>query len=156
MRTQAGYTVMKGTDKKEEEQWLQAFMLLYEQAAPLIRASATLDADGLPGNLKSLVEANEKLRPILQSVKKMRKPKRKELRNIKKDFERALSICLKASESAAKFVAAEVRGDPEIAKRMRFGTMVGQTQLAASCYEQLSENMVEVEAALGKKGNKES
>ena len=131
---------MKGVDK-EEEQWLQELMALYEQAAPLIQNSAKLNADGLPADLESLVEANEKLPSILESVKKMRKPKRKDFRNIKKDFEKVLFTCIKAGESGVKLVDSMAHGDWQITQRMRFTNVVNWMQQAAISYESLSKRL---------------
>jgi hypothetical protein len=50
---------METKDYKEE--WLQMFLPLHGQADPLIQIIAKLDADGLPADLRTLIEANWKL-----------------------------------------------------------------------------------------------
>lgn len=76
----------------------------------------------------------------------MGKPNQKELRNIKKDFEKVLVSCIKAGESGVKLVDSTVHGDWAITQRMRFSTIITWTQRAAVCYERLSNNMTKTKA----------
>jgi hypothetical protein len=125
---------MKDVEREERAQWLKAFMPLYEQAAPLIRNIAKkVDADGLRTDVGSLVEGYEKLPPILQSVKEIPKPKEKELRKLKKDFEDLLVSCIRAGEWGIKFVQ-----DPS---RIRFGSIVFFTSVANGLMESFSKRL---------------
>jgi hypothetical protein len=125
---------MKGVDREAREEWLKAFMPLYEQAAPLIRNIAKkVDADGLQTDVGSLVEGYEKLPPILQSVKEIPKPKEKELRKLKKDFEDLLYSYIRAGEWGIKFVQ-----DPS---RIRFGSIVFFTNVANGLMESFSKRL---------------
>lgn len=125
----------------EQDPWLVAFMPLYEQAAPLIQTVVKLDAGGLPADLTTLVEANERLRPILESARKLPKPKQKEFRNIKKDFENVLSRCIRAGETGVKLLDDLGHGAPQMAVRMRFATIVGYTGQASIYYESLLKRL---------------
>lgn len=133
---------MKEIDSEETKQWLKAFMALYEQAAPLIQDITKLDANGLPADLGTLVEATEKLQPILESARNLPKPKQKEFRNIKKDFENALSRCVKAGEMGVKLLDDLSHGAPQVALRMRLATIVGYTGQATPYHESLRKRLV--------------
>ncbi len=128
---------METKDCKEEDLWLQLFLPLYTQAAPLIQIITKLDANALPANLRTLAEANWKLRPILKSLKGLPNPKQKDLRNIKKDFENVLVRCIKAGETGMKMLDDLSHGAPQIAIRMRLTTIVGYTTQASIYYESL-------------------
>jgi len=116
-------------------------MPLYEQAAPLIQSIAKLDANGLPSDLQTLVEANEKLQPILKSVKNLPKPEQKEFHNIKKDFENVLFRCIKAGEMGVKLLDDLSHGPHKWYWRIRLATIVGWTGQATVYYESLSERL---------------
>ena len=124
---------MKGVDREERAQWLKAFMPLYEQAARLIRNIAKVGADGLPTDVESLIEGYEKLPPILQSVKEIPKPKEKELRKLKKDFEDLLYSCIRAGEWGIKFAQ-----DPS---RISFANIVLFTNFANGLMESFSKRL---------------
>jgi len=123
-----------------QDQWLQAFMPLYEQAAPLIQSIAKVDDSGLPAELETLVKAIEKLPPILESVRNLPKPKQKEFRNIKKDFENVLSRCIKAGEVGVKLLD-DLNHGAQMATRIRLATIVGYTGQAIVYYESLSKRL---------------
>lgn len=123
-----------------QDQWLQAFVQLYEQAAPLIQSIAKLDANGLPTDLETLVEATGKLPSILESVRNLPKPKQKEFRNIKKDFENVLSRCIKAGEMGVKLLD-DLDHGAHMATRIRLATIVGYTGQAIVYYESLSKRL---------------
>jgi len=90
--------------KTEEDERLREFMLLYEQALPVISAVVKKGADGLPASPLDLMEGL-KLRPMLEHAKKLPKPRSKELQEAKKDFEQLLVACIKVAETAADFVS---------------------------------------------------
>jgi hypothetical protein len=94
------------TDKRKagEEERSREFMLLYEQALPVISTVIQKSADGLPASPLDLMEGL-KLRPMLQHAKKLPKPKEKELQEAKKEFEQVLVACIKVAEKAADFVS---------------------------------------------------
>ena len=123
-----------------QDQWLQAFMQLYEQAAPLIQRTAKPDTDGLPADLETLIEAARKLPPILESVKNLPKPKQKEFRNIKNDFKNVLSRCIKAGETGIKLLD-DLNHGAKMAARIRLATIVGYTGQANAYYESLSKRL---------------
>lgn len=124
---------MKDVDREETERWLKAFMPLYEQAAALIHKIAKIDADGMPTDLATLVEGNEKLPPILKSVKELPKPKEKELRKLKKDFQDVLDACIKAGGWGVKLIQ-----DPN---RVRFANIVFWTTFASGLMESFSKRL---------------
>ena len=90
--------------KAGEDERLREFMLLYEQALPVISAVVKKGADGLPASPLDLMEGL-KLRPMLEHAKKLHKPRSKELQEAKKDFEQLLVACIKVAETAADFVS---------------------------------------------------
>ena len=130
---------MEGIDDGQD-QWLRAFMPLYEQAAPLIQGIAKLDDSGLPADPETLVEAIENLPPILESVRNLPKPKQKEFRNIKKDFENVLLRCIKAGKTEVKLLD-DLNHGAQMAARMRLATIVGYTGQAIVYYESLSKRL---------------
>ena len=104
-------------------QWLDSFMAIYREASPLINRVAKLSTEGQPADLYSLVEAHWSLDPLLQSSKRMPKPPQKELRNIKNDFEKMLSMCIKAGEMAMKMVD-DLKHGARLASQMHFSSVV--------------------------------
>jgi hypothetical protein len=60
-----------------------------------------------------------KLRPMLELAKKLSKPKEKELREAKNEFEQVLSSCIKIADAAADFVSGggqALLGGPDFAR----------------------------------------
>jgi len=88
----------------EKSEWLPEFMALYEQAAPIINVVIRKSDDGMPASPLDLMEGL-KLRPMLERAKKLSKPKDKELREAKNEFEQVLSRCVKIADAAADFVS---------------------------------------------------
>ena len=88
----------------EKSEWLQEFMALYEQTSPIINGIIRKSADSMPASPLDLMEGL-KLRPILERVKKLSKPRDKELRETKNEFEQVLSSCIKIADAAADFVS---------------------------------------------------
>ena len=88
----------------KKNEWLPEFMALYEQAAPIINVIVRKSADGMPASPLDLMEGL-KLRPMLERAKKLSKPKEKELREAKNEFEQVLSSCIKIADAAADFVS---------------------------------------------------
>jgi hypothetical protein len=106
----------KAEAKKNE--WLPEFMTLYEQAAPIINVVTRKSADGMPSSPLDLMEGL-KLRPMLELAKKLSKPKEKELREVKNEFEQVLSSCIKIADAAADFVSGggqALLGGPDFAR----------------------------------------
>ena len=121
--------------------WFKAFMPLYEKAAPLIRYVANprkLQAGELPVSLYTLLESNLTLRPILDSVRRMHKPNEKQLAIIQREFEIALSNCIKAAESASKYVNLEEHGTDS---RTLLSTIINSTVLASEYIESVSRRL---------------
>jgi hypothetical protein len=92
---------------KERLDWFHRFMPLYERAAPLIRHIANLNrlqSGELPASPEGIIEIGILLRPVLVAVRKISKPKEKELVAIQKEFELALNNCIKAAEWTEKYI----------------------------------------------------
>jgi hypothetical protein len=87
----------------ESKQWQQEFMAVYKQAAPIINMIIRKDSGGMPASPLDLMEGL-KLRPILELVKKLSKPKDKDLREAKSDLEHLLTSCIKIADAAADFI----------------------------------------------------
>jgi hypothetical protein len=124
---------MKKVDKEEAERWLEIFMPLYEETAPLAHKISEVNADGLPTDLIALKEISIKLPPILKSMKEMPKPKNKELCSLKKDLKLSLDACIKASKWVLKL--------NQKPSRVRFSVAVFWTSLAISFTESLSQRL---------------
>jgi len=114
-------TVASGKSEKPEakkNEWLGEFMALYEQASPIINVVTRKSADGMPASPLDLMEGL-KLRPMLELAKKLSKPKEKELREAKNEFEQVLSSCIKIADAAADFVSGggqALLGGPDFAR----------------------------------------
>jgi hypothetical protein len=114
-------TVASGKSEKPEakkNEWLGEFMALYEQASPIINVVTRKSADGMPSSPLDLMEGL-KLRPMLELAKKLSKPKEKELREAKNEFEQVLSSCIKIADAAADFVSGggqALLGGPDFAR----------------------------------------
>ena len=104
--------------KSKKNEWLGEFMALYEQASPIINVVTRKSADGMPASPLDLMEGL-KLRPMLELAKKLSKPKEKELREAKNEFEQVLSSCIKIADAAADFVSGggqALLGGPDFAR----------------------------------------
>ena len=102
----------------EKSQWLLDFIAMYEQASPIITVVTSRSADGMPASPLDLMEGL-KLRPMLERAKKISKPKDKELRQVKSEFEQVLSSCIKIADAAANFVSSggqALLGGPDFAR----------------------------------------
>ncbi len=102
----------------KKNEWLGEFMALYEQASPIINVVTRKSADGMPASPLDLMEGL-KLRPMLELAKKLSKPKEKELREAKNEFEQVLSSCIKIADAAADFVSGggqALLGGPDFAR----------------------------------------
>jgi len=133
-------TEMEGLGYKGQDPWLQAFMPLYKKATPLIKSVVEKSSDGLPADLETLIEAYRQLRPILESTKKLPKPKRKEFRRIQKAFEGTLSQCIAAGGMGVKMLD-DFGHNAQTAARMRIAGIVGLTEQARLLYEVLCKEL---------------
>ncbi len=97
-------TPIKPTKQDVETiKWQQEFMAIYQQASPIINVIIRKGDDGMPSSPLDLMEGL-KLRPMMALVKKLSKPKDKELREAKSELEQVLSSCIKIADAAADFV----------------------------------------------------
>ena len=125
--------------KAEEDERLREFMQIYEQASPIISTVIKREADGSPSSPLELMEGL-KLRPMLEHVKKLSKPKEKELHEAKKEFEQLLLACITIANTAAGFVNSGGQAVPSEADLARLsvdiatvnGLMQGLSQRLAS------------------------
>jgi hypothetical protein len=104
---------MAKTAAEERLKWFKSFLPLYEKAAPIIMYIADperLRSGELPVSLDTIMASSLTLRPVLGAVRKLRKPKDKQLAEIQKGFEVALSSCIKAAEASASYMRAQERG----------------------------------------------
>jgi hypothetical protein len=121
----------------KKNEWLPEFMTLYEQAAPIINVVVRKSADGMPASPLDLMEGL-KLRPMLERAKKLSKPKDKELREAKNEFEQVLSSCVKIADAAANFVSGggqALLGGPD------FTRIVHGIETANGLMEKLSQRL---------------
>ncbi|MEK7354246.1 MAG: hypothetical protein AABZ77_07060 [Chloroflexota bacterium] len=121
-------------------QWLKAFMVIYKQASPLIDTIAKLPTEGQPLDRRSLIEAYRSFGPLLKSLKGMPKPTHKELRNIKNDFKKTLSMCIKAGEMAVKMVD-DLGHGYKLASRMHLSSIVGYMGYAGIYHKALLDRL---------------
>ena len=133
-------TVKPEKSAKEEAQkreWQSEFMGLYQQSAPIIHVVVSKSTDGMPASPLDLMEGL-KLRPMLERVKKLSKPKDKELREAKSQLEQVLSSCIKIADAAANFVSGggqALLGGPD------FKRIVEGIETANGLMEKLSQKM---------------
>jgi len=126
---------------KERLRWIQMFMPLYERAEPLVRHITNLEklrAGELPVSPGLLVESNLTLRPILAAIRKLHKPKEKELAVIQREFEMALSNCIRAAEWAEKYIN---HGGYSMDGQMLLGMVINATVLAHEYIESVSNRL---------------
>jgi hypothetical protein len=126
---------------KERLRWFQTFMPLYERADPLVRHITNLEklqAGELPVSPGMLVESNLTLRPILAAISKLHKPKEKELAAIQREFEMALSNCIKAAEWAEKYIN---YGGHSMDGQMLLSMVINATVLAHEYIESVSKRL---------------
>lgn len=137
-----GSNIERKSDETQE-QWLKQFMAIYEQSTPLIHTVAELSADRQPADLRSLIEARRSFPSLLLSLKEMPAPPQKELRNIKNDLEKTLSMCIKAGEMAIK-MSDDIAHGANLASRMHFSSIVGYTSYAATYRASLLERLKKI------------
>lgn len=121
----------------EKGQWVAEFMALYEQASPIINVVIRRGADGMPASPLDLMEGL-KLRPMLERTKKLSKPKDKELREAKSEFEQVMSSCIKIADAAADFISSggqALLGGPD------FKRIVDGIETANGLMEKLSQRL---------------
>lgn len=119
---------------REDELWLQEFMLLYQKDDTLVQKIVKVDANGSPADLQTLIKGYEKLPSILQAIKELPKPKEKELRKLKDNYRDVLVSCIKAGDWAIKLTQ-----DPS---RVRFANIVLFTTLASGIMEKVSKRLL--------------
>ena len=142
---QKGVKLSKSEKRKaEESERLREFMQLYEQALPVISAVIKKGADGLPASPFDLMEWL-KLRPMLEHVKKLSKPKEKELHEAKKEFEQLLLACIKVAE-AAELVTAGGQAIPSEADLARLDAGIAT---ANGLMERLSQRLAALSQSPG-------
>ncbi len=126
---------------EERLRWFHTFIPLYEKAAPVLRQIAnieTLAAGELPVSPYTMAASSLTLRPILEAVRKVHEPKREELGGIQKEFEIALSNCIKVAEAAEKYVELRERG---IEDQVVLSTIISSTVLAHEYIESVSRKL---------------
>ena len=114
---------MKNELSEADNQWLESFLAIYNEAKPTIEKVSTLDSSGQPTDPSTFLEAYKILNPQLKSLEELSKPKYKELRKLSKDFNKTLSMCLKAAEMTIKLVD-DVNAGANIAGRMHLASVV--------------------------------
>jgi len=133
-----------------EEQWLDSFMAIYKQVSPLIDRVTKFNTEGGPADPGSLLEAYQSFSPLLQSLKEMPNPAQRELRKIKNDFEKTLSMCAKAGEMAIK-MSDDLKHNAKLAARMHVSSVVGYISYAEIYHKALLGKL----AKLGQTGSKD-
>ena len=125
---------IKEVDREEAVQLLKTLMPLSEQVAPIVRRITKVDAnDMLVADLEDFLEAVKELPPILESMKRVPKPKDKELRKYKKEIEDSLDACIKACKWYLKFA--------ESPSRVRLASIVFQMSVATSLMESATQRL---------------
>ena len=126
---------------KERLRWLQLFMPLYEKVVPLIRGITdlkSLESGELPVSPHALAESPLTLKPVLESIRKIPKPKEKELLSIKREFEIVLSSCIKAGESATNYIKLDGQG---MKGQIQLSTIINSLVLANEYMESVSKKL---------------
>jgi hypothetical protein len=121
----------------EKDEWHTEFVALCEQASPIINVVIRKSADGMTASPLDLMEGL-KLRPMLERSKKLSKPKDKELREAKDEFEQILSGCIKIADAAANFVGG---GGQALQNGPDFKRIVDGIDTANELMEKLSQRL---------------
>jgi len=130
---------MTSSVKKEREslKYLPRFVMLYDKAAPIIRYVANLEdlkRGEIPVSPYMLLESNLTLKMILQALQKIPESKDREFLEAQREFDKALSNCIKAAEATEKYVAA---GRAE-QSQLLLGTIINSTVMAHNYIESVS------------------
>ena len=142
--------MQKTVAKEEKLKSFNAFIRLYEKAAPIVRNITNLDTlnEGkLPLSPYALVESSITLKMILNAIKKMPEPKDKELTSIRKELETALSSCIKAAEQTEKYI--EIGGS-SIKGQLLLSTIINSTVLAHEYIESVSKRLETITLGVSK------
>ena len=125
---------MKNELSEADNQWLESFLIIYNEAKPTIDNVAKLDSNGQPADPSTFLEAYRMLNPQLQSLEELSKPKYKELRKLSKDFNKTLSMCLQAAVMMMKLVD-DVHAEAKFAGRMHLASVVGYVNYAQTYHQ---------------------
>jgi hypothetical protein len=128
---------------KLDRDWLKSFMLIYNEASPLIDTMTELNSEGQPANPASLHEGYPELLALRQSIKDMPKPSDKELRKAKDDFEKTVSMCIKAQEMTKKMLD-DIDHGAKLAARMHVASIVGYVNYAATYRKYLIKRLTKI------------
>ena len=120
--------------------WLQEFVTLYKEAAPSIQNITKLDAEGMPSAPMTLIQESNRLESIMDSLKRLPKPKEKELRNMQKNFEKALSACIKAGDMGFKCLD-DASHNAKSAARLHLASIISWISIATKHYELLTKEI---------------
>src|SRR4030067_1639831 len=101
---------MTNSVKREEEglKSFSRFLILFDKAAPIIRYIANLEDlkhGEIPVSPYMLLESNLTLKMILQALRNMPESRDKDFNTLQKEFDTALSNCIRAAEATEKYVA---------------------------------------------------
>jgi len=157
---------MTNSLKKEEEELksFSRFLMLFDRAAPIIRYIANLEDlkhGEIPVSPYMLLESNLTLKMILQAVRKLPDVKDKDFIALQKEFDTALSNCIRAAEATEKYVA---MGRSEKAKFL-LAIIINSTVMAHEYIDSVSEkinlystkiHLEETLSRLAKEGKKEA
>lgn len=88
-----------------ETDWIEEFLPLYEKARPLVQEVGKSVRQAEEENIiQALKEAKAKMPPILNAMKAIQSPKEKELREIRKIFEKGLKEFIESCDYGIKYV----------------------------------------------------
>ena len=131
---------MKNEISEADNQWLELFLDIYNETKPTIEKVSTLDSNGQPTDPSTFLEAYRILRPKLKSLEELSKPKYKELRKLSKDFNKTLSMCLKAAEMMEKFID-DTNAGAKFAGRMHLASVVGYVNYTQSYHQFVQKHL---------------
>lgn len=87
-----------------EADWIEEFLPLYEKARPLIQEVGKSVRQAQEENIiRALKEAKANMPAILNAMKSIQSPKEKELREIKKIFEKGLKEFIESCDYGLKY-----------------------------------------------------
>jgi hypothetical protein len=132
----------RATTEEERQQAFETLSAYYEKAAPIIQRVSDLNTftyGELPLNPYMLVEAGITLKMMLHALRKLHEPHDKELALIYREFDTALSNCIKAAEATEKYV--EVAGTSR--SRVILNIIINSTVMANEHMESVAKRLRE-------------
>ena len=125
---------MEEAERTAQAEWLEALPMLQGQVASTIYRMCQVDVDGYPtATLEDYREAIDRLPPVLTAMKKLPSPPERDLKEAKREYEKALDTLVKAAHRGVTLRSGDL---PEEQGRVQLADVVFNVGVAADLIQQ--------------------